>query len=85
MSQFTKDYVRDVFEVIIKVQTTVERMKDYLTFRPTFTIREALNLLKHREGFPSTTLTRYMHILQQHTGILQFAVTQLLSTKQDLF
>jgi hypothetical protein len=62
--------MKDVFEAIIKVQITVDRMKDYLMARPTFTIREALNLLKHREEFPSTTLTRYMNILQCHTGIL---------------
>jgi hypothetical protein len=70
--------MKDVFQAIIKVQLTVDRMKDYLTTRPTFTIREALNLLKHREGFPCTTLTRYMNILQSHTGILQFAVSNLM-------
>jgi hypothetical protein len=59
-ADYIKDHVRDVFESIILVMQIAENIQQHLRKTPSFSIREALNILKHREHFSSTMLTRYI-------------------------
>ena len=78
-----KDYVKDVFEALIATTSLGEKIKQHVRGRPSFSIREALNMLKHREHFSSKILSRYIEMLQGHTGLIQFAISRALDNDTD--
>ena len=48
-NNYTRDYIKDVFNGLVAVELIAYKIKKLVQERPSHTLREALNLFKHRE------------------------------------
>ena len=65
ISKHCKDYIKDLFEVLLQASSLAEKIRLSIIKRPSFTISSAMNVLRRRGASP-LAITKYREVLEIH-------------------